>query len=92
VGGTHARAQACRPRLHATTSAIVTGGDRVLQGCIAHHWREDRLFVVMARGHVLPRRETLDFATVLDHPLVGAIEGGALSLDRGTIRGGVPAG
>ena len=59
---------------------VVTSGNHVLQGCTAHPWRDDQLFVVMRADHPLARRRSLDFATVLDYPLIGAIEGGALSV------------
>ncbi|EPX57215.1 Hydrogen peroxide-inducible protein activator [Cystobacter fuscus DSM 2262] len=41
-------------------------------------FQEDRLVVVMARGHPLAARRTVAFAEVLDEPFVGLGEGSAL--------------
>jgi DNA-binding transcriptional LysR family regulator len=57
-----------------TTAGPLPAG---LEGC---PWREDQLLVVMPADHPLTAETSLRFDTVLDHPLIAAIESGALSL------------
>lgn len=59
---------------------IITSGNRVPAGLEAHPWHEDRLLAVMPAGHTLAGREAVSFGEVLDEPLVGVLESGALSL------------
>ena len=59
---------------------IVTLGDRVPAGLEAHPWREDRLLAVVPKGHPFAARRSVGFDEVLNEPLVGVLEGGALSL------------
>ena len=59
---------------------IVTSGNRVPDGLEAHPWHEDRLLAVMRADHPLAARASVGFGEVLDQPLVGVLESGALSL------------
>ena len=59
---------------------VVTSGDRVPAGLEAHPWHEDRLLAVVRADHPLAARASIGFAEVLDQPLVGVLESGALSL------------
>jgi DNA-binding transcriptional LysR family regulator len=59
---------------------IVTIGRAVPDGLEARPWRSDRLRVVVPAEHDLARRETLHFAEVLGHPLIGVLEQGGLTL------------
>ena len=59
---------------------VVTSGDRVPAGPEAHAWHEDRLLAVVPEGHPFAARRSVGFAEVLDEPLIGVLEGGALSL------------
>lgn len=59
---------------------IVTIAGTVPAGLEAQPWREDRLLVVVPAGHPFASRASVPFAEVLDQPLVGVMEGGALSL------------
>jgi DNA-binding transcriptional LysR family regulator len=59
---------------------IVTSSDRVPTGLEAHPWHEDHLLAVMPAGHPLAARASIGFGEVLDEPLVGVLESGALSL------------
>lgn len=59
---------------------IVTVGGALPAGLEAHPWREDRLLAVMRRDHPLAGLATIGFGTVLDEPLIGAVESGALAL------------
>lgn len=59
---------------------IVTATGRMPAGLQAHPWREDRLLVAVAASHPLAGRESVGFDEVLDQPLVGVQESGALSL------------
>ena len=47
-------------------------------GLDAWHFATDPLQVVVPAGHVLAPRKTLAFAQVLEHPLIGVHQGGAL--------------
>jgi len=59
---------------------IVTSSDRVPTGLEAHPWHEDHLLAVMPAGHPLAARASIGFGEVLDEPLIGVLESGALSL------------
>jgi DNA-binding transcriptional LysR family regulator len=59
---------------------IVTVGGTMPAGLEAQPWREDRLIVVVPAGHPFTDRASVGFAEVLEQPLVGVLEGGALSL------------
>ena len=59
---------------------IITGANRVPDGLSAHPWREDHLLVVMPQGHALSSRTSVRFSEVLDHLLIGVLEGGALAI------------
>src|SRR3712207_2849649 len=59
---------------------VVTSGDRVPSGLQAHPWHEDRLLAVMRADHPVAARASVGFGEVLDQPLVGVLESGALSL------------
>ena len=59
---------------------IVTSSDRVPTGLEAHPWHEDHLLAVMPAGHPLAARASIGFGEVLNEPLVGVLESGALSL------------
>lgn len=59
---------------------IVTSSDRVPAELEAHPWHEDHLLAVMAAGHRFAARASIGFGEVLDEPLVGVLESGALSL------------
>src|SRR5215218_6978754 len=59
---------------------VVTSGDRVPAGLEAHPWHEDRLLAVVRADHPLAARGSVGFGEVLDQPLVGVLESGALSL------------
>ena len=59
---------------------MVTSGDRVPAGLEAHPWHEDRLLAVVPEGHPFAARPSVGFNEVLDEPLVGVLESGALAL------------
>ncbi|WP_338662411.1 LysR substrate-binding domain-containing protein [Pararoseomonas sp. SCSIO 73927] len=59
---------------------IVTIGGAVPAGLEAHPWREDRLLAVMRDDHPLAGQAEVGFGTVLDEPLISAVESGALTL------------
>lgn len=59
---------------------IVTSEGPLPAGLEGHSWRHDRLLVVLPAGHPLARAAPLRFDAVLDHPMVGAVESGALAL------------
>ena len=59
---------------------IVTLGGTMPVGLEAQPWREDRLLVVVPAGHPFTGRASVSFAEVLEQPLVGVLESGALSL------------
>ncbi len=59
---------------------IVTVGGTLPAGLEAQPWREDRLLAVVPEGHPFVGRASVGFAEVLEQPLVGVQEGGALSL------------
>lgn len=59
---------------------LVTGAGEVPAPLQSWPWRRDQLVVLVPRGHALASRPGLHFAEVLDHPLIGVQEGGALSL------------
>jgi DNA-binding transcriptional LysR family regulator len=59
---------------------VVTSGNRVPDGLEAHPWHEDRLLAVVRADHPLAARASVGFGEVLDQPLVGVLESGALSL------------
>jgi DNA-binding transcriptional LysR family regulator len=59
---------------------IVTLSGRLPTGLDAQLWREDRLLAVVVDGHALANRASVSFGEVLDLPLVGMLENGALSL------------
>lgn len=59
---------------------IVTVGGAVPVGLEVHPWREDRLLVVVPADHPFAGRPSVGFAEVLEQPLVGVLESGALSL------------
>lgn len=59
---------------------VVTATGRVPAGLQTHPWREDRLLVAVAVAHPFAGREAVGFDEVLDQPLVGVQESGALSL------------
>ncbi len=59
---------------------VVTSGDRVPAGLEAHPWHEDRLLAVVPEGHPFAARASVGFGDVLDEPLVGVLESGALAL------------
>lgn len=59
---------------------VVTSNASVPAGLDAHPWHEDRLLAVVPAGHKLAARASVGFAEVLDEPLVGVLESGALSL------------
>lgn len=63
-----------------TDLGVVTSGDRVPVGLDAHPWHEDRLLAVVPDGHHFAGRPSVSFGEVLDEPLVGVLESGALSL------------
>lgn len=47
-------------------------------GLDSWHFAADPLQVVLPAGHALARRQSLDFAQALEHPLIGVNAGGAL--------------
>jgi DNA-binding transcriptional LysR family regulator len=59
---------------------IVTVGGTMPVGLEAQPWREDRLLVVVPGNHPFVGRTSVGFAEVLEQPLVGVLESGALSL------------
>ncbi|MFC7555462.1 LysR substrate-binding domain-containing protein [Pseudoroseomonas wenyumeiae] len=59
---------------------LITGAGEVPAPLQSWPWRQDQLVVLAPLGHDLASRSGLHFAEVLDHPLVGVQEGGALSL------------
>lgn len=59
---------------------LVTTDGPLPEGLEGHAWRQDRLLVVMPQGHPLADCATLRFDAVLDHPMVAAMENGALAL------------
>ena len=59
---------------------IVTIGGAVPAGLEAQPWREDRLLAVVPADHPFAGRASVGFAEVLEQPLVGVLETGALSL------------
>lgn len=59
---------------------VVTSADRVPAGLDAHPWHEDRLLAVVPADHRFAQRPSVGFGEVLDEPLVGVLESGALSL------------
>ncbi len=59
---------------------VVTSGDRVPAGLEAHPWHEDRLLALVPEGHPFAARASVGFNEVLDEPLIGVLESGALSL------------
>ncbi|MBB5694977.1 LysR family transcriptional regulator [Muricoccus pecuniae] len=59
---------------------IVTSAGELPAGLEGKDWRQDRLLVVMPRGHRLAEAGPLPFDTVLDEELIGAVESAALSL------------
>jgi DNA-binding transcriptional LysR family regulator len=59
---------------------IVTVAGAVPAGLEAQPWRDDRLLVVVAAGHPFASRASVTFAEVLEEPLIGVLEAGALSL------------
>jgi DNA-binding transcriptional LysR family regulator len=46
----------------------------------SHEWRHDRLIVTVPKTHPFVGRETVDFGSALDQPLIGTLEHGALTL------------
>lgn len=59
---------------------IVTSAGAVPAELGAQPWRDDRLLVVVAGDHPFAGRASVTFAEVLEQPLVGVLEAGALSL------------
>jgi DNA-binding transcriptional LysR family regulator len=59
---------------------IVTSGGKIPVGLEAQTWREDRLLVVVPAGHPFIGRNSVGFGEVLEQPLIGVLESGALSL------------
>lgn len=59
---------------------IVTSSGEVPAGLDALAWREDRLLVLAPAAHPFAHRPSVGFAEVLEQPLVGVLETGALSL------------
>ena len=59
---------------------IVTIGGTMPVGLESQPWREDRLLVVVPTGHQFVGRASIGFAEVLEQPLIGVMESGALSL------------
>ncbi|HEY8610352.1 MAG TPA: LysR substrate-binding domain-containing protein, partial [Roseomonas sp.] len=59
---------------------IVTTGGTLPEGLEGRGWRQDRLLVVMAEKHPLAASASIRFDVVLDHPVVGVVESGALAL------------
>jgi DNA-binding transcriptional LysR family regulator len=59
---------------------IVTVGGTMPVGLEAQPWREDRLLVVVPDNHPFVGQASVSFAEVLEQPLIGVLESGALSL------------
>ena len=59
---------------------LITDGSAVPRGLEATPWQQDRLLAVVAAAHPLAARQSVPFAEVLDHPLIGLLSGGALGL------------
>ncbi|MCR0985196.1 LysR family transcriptional regulator [Roseomonas populi] len=59
---------------------LVTVAGPLPPGLEGQSWREDRLLVVMPAGHPLATAASLTFDAVLDLPVIGAVEAGALAL------------
>jgi DNA-binding transcriptional LysR family regulator len=49
-------------------------------GLEAQQWREDRLLIVVPSDHPFVGRSSVGFAEVLEQPLIGVLESGALAL------------
>ena len=58
---------------------IVTSWGPIPAGLEAQPWREDRLLAVVPASHPFVGRRAIGFAEVLEQPLVGVLESGALS-------------
>jgi DNA-binding transcriptional LysR family regulator len=59
---------------------LVTGTGEMPPTLQAGPWRKDHLVVLVPPGHPLATRPGIRFAEVLDHPVIGVQESGALSL------------
>ncbi|MGO9358748.1 MAG: LysR family transcriptional regulator [Xanthobacteraceae bacterium] len=59
---------------------LITTEARVPSGLEASTWREDRLLMVVHKGHPLASRKSIGFAEALEHPLIGVQESGAITL------------
>jgi DNA-binding transcriptional LysR family regulator len=59
---------------------LITTAARVPPALEAHLWREDRLLMVVSADNSLASRASISFGEVLDQPLIGVLETGAISL------------
>lgn len=59
---------------------LITTAARVPPALEAQLWREDRLLMVVSADNSLARRASIGFGEVLDQPLIGVLETGAISL------------
>ena len=59
---------------------IITIQRAVPEGLAARLWQYDRLLVVVPADHEVAGREAIRFSEVLDYPMIGVLEQGALTL------------
>ncbi|BFL65757.1 Transcriptional regulators, LysR family (plasmid) [Roseomonas mucosa] len=59
---------------------LITSASEILSSLEARPWRRDRLVVLCRADHPLATARSLRFGALLEHPLIGVQEGGALSL------------
>jgi DNA-binding transcriptional LysR family regulator len=59
---------------------LITTAARVSPNLEANAWRDDRLLMVVSTAHPLANRASIGFGEVLDQPLIGVLETGAISL------------